>query len=72
MAVPATGNVVAQIVIAMTDTGQVTVNTSVQDKVVAYGMLAAAQECIHDIAAQNAQRIVQVPPGSVVKGPFGS
>jgi len=66
------GNVVAQIVIAMTDTGQITVNTSVQNKVTVYGMLEVAKECIRDLAAANQKRILEVPAGAVVKGPFGS
>jgi hypothetical protein len=48
-----------ELLIAVNDTGQVQVTGPIENKVLCYGLLAAAQDAVRDYHAIAAQRLVQ-------------
>lgn len=52
--------------ITLNENGQMRVDGIPQSKVLAYGMLAAAQDAIRDAFKQQESRIVAPPPGLVM------
>ena len=62
-------NIVAQLVIALTDDGAVGVTGPVDQKLLALGLLECAKEAILKKCAEQERRIVSPPPGFHVVKP---
>lgn len=58
--------VMAKIEIVMTDNGQIAVNGSIENKLLAYGLLQAATEAVADFHRNQDKKIVAPPPGLVI------
>ncbi len=57
---------IAKIEIVMTDNGQIAVNGSIQNKLLAYGLLEAAREAVSEYHKNQDKKIVSPPPGMVI------
>lgn len=55
--------VVAQIVIAMDNRGQINVNGPLENKLLMLGLLECAKETVIEFSKKAQQNIVQPPPG---------
>lgn len=60
-------NVVAQLVITMTDDGKVNINGPVENTMLCYGLLQMGTQAVTRYADQAQKKIIEVPPGTVVK-----
>lgn len=59
----------ATLTITMTDAGTIEVNGLLQNKLMAYGMLALAADVIREYAEQNKQRVQPVTMMPILGGP---
>lgn len=55
--------VVASLVIAIDDAGQVSVNGPLENRVLCYGLLGVAKDTICELAGKNKAQIVAPPAG---------
>jgi len=58
--------VIAKIEIVMTDNGQIAVNGSIENKLLAYGLLEAAREAVSEFHKNQDKKIVAPPLGLVI------